>query len=248
MPLRPRGLPLHGAHAGGRHARRGGRRPDGGRERRQGQDEGARRGRRAHDRGGRARRAVRADPEGHARDPARRRRCWARPTWSSRRATAGGGHAAGRRAAAERPGASRPSSSTRSSRPSIPQTREAFQRLGEGALGARSRTAAAQDLNDAFGNFEGFAVDGAEAADGARRAGPGRAPARAQHRRGVRRAQRAPGRAARADRELEAHLRGHRLARRGAGRDLRDLPDLPRRVEGHRWRGSRTSRARPTRS
>ena len=87
-----------------------------------------------------------------------------------------------------------------------------------------------------------------QAAAGARRAERRRARPDQEHRPGVRRDQRAPRRAARADRQLEADLRGHRLPRRGPGRDVRDLPDLPRRVARPPWRGSRTSRATPTRS
>ena len=112
-----------------------------------------------------------------------------------------------------------------------PETRQAF-RDWVTELSAAIKDGRGQDLNDAFGNFEGFAVDGAKLMTVLDEQNV------AVHRlvkntgAGVRRDQRAPRRAARADRELQAHLRGHRLARRGAGRDLRDLPDLPRREQG----------------
>ena len=53
-----------------------------------------------------------------------------------------------------------------------------------------------------------------------------------QRRRGVRRTVRAPGPAARADRDCEHGLPDDREAQRRAGRDLPDLPDLPARVAG----------------
>ena len=112
-----------------------------------------------------------------------------------------------------------------------PETRQAF-RDWVTELSAAIKDGRGQDLNDAFGNFEGFAVDGAKLMTVLDEQNV------AVHRlvrntgAGLWRDQRAPRRAARADRELEAHLRGHGLARRGAGRDVRDLPDLPGREQG----------------
>ena len=65
-----------------------------------------------------------------------------------------------------------------------------------------------RDLNDAFGNLSGLLGRRRQAAAGARRAGAGGAPPREEHRRGVRRDQRAPGRPAPAGRELQQHVRG----------------------------------------
>ena len=170
-------------------------------------------------------------PKDTPRDPPRRRRCSARPTWSSRPATGAAGMLddGGRLANAQVEDTVELDEIFTAF---DPDTRQAFQRLGQGARRARSRTAAAQDLSDAFGNFEGFAVDGAKLMQVLDEQNVAVHRLVKQHRRGVRGDQRAPRRAARADRELEADLRGHRVARRGAGRDVRDLPDLPRREQG----------------
>ena len=119
-------------------------------------------------------------------------------------------------------------------------TRTAFQEwvseLSKAIEGGRG-----QDLNDAFGNIEGFAVDGATLLEELERAGDGGPAAGAQHGPRVRRDQPARGRPAPADRELQQHVRSHGLARRGAGRHLPGVPNLPRRVEGHACRGCRPS-------
>ena len=236
----PGGLPLHRPHARGGDARRGGRRADGRRERRQGEDEGARRGRRAHDRRGPARRAVRADPEGHARDP---------PAEDAARRDLPGAHAGqqGRRhARRRRPARQRPGRGHGRARRDLHRVRPGHapgvQGLGQGAR-RRDQGRPRPGPERRVRQLRGLRGRRREAHAGARRAERRRAPARQEHRRRVRGDQRAPRRAARPDRQLEAHLRGHRVARRGARRDVRDLPDLPRRDARRRWRGSRTSRA-----
>src|SRR5680860_64987 len=80
---------------------------------------------------------------------------------------------------------------------------------------------------------------------GARHPGPG-----ARHRRGVRRAHRAPGPAAASDRKLQPRVRDHRLARPRAGRHLRRVPHVPARDPGnvapaHRVRPEHRPAGRP---
>ena len=72
-----------------------------------------------------------------------------------------------------------------------------------------------------------------DAAEDPERAGRRRAPPDQEHRCGVRRRERAPGRAAPAGRQLQQHVLGHGLAGPRAGRDHPRVPHLPRRVEGH---------------
>ena len=84
VPLKPEGYRFKVAVPGGGDARRGGRRADRRRERGQGQDEGARRGRqRARSSSSRSTSSTRRSRRTRARSCARRR-CSARPTWSSR--------------------------------------------------------------------------------------------------------------------------------------------------------------------
>ena len=79
-----------------------------------------------------------------------------------------------------------------------PETRQAFRDWVK-ELPAAIKDGRGQDLNDAFGNFEGFAVDGATLMTVLDEQSAGRAPPGEQHGPGLRRDQRAAGRAARAD-------------------------------------------------
>ena len=187
-------------------------------------DKGGARTRRARDRP-----PVRADPEGHAGDPA--------PEDAARRDLRGA--APGRKSAGRSPTAAR--SRTRVE-PTVEldeiftafdqPTRAGVPGVGQGAGRAITKGRRGQDLNDAFGNFAGFAADGAEAAEGARRAEGRGAPPRPEHRARVRRDQRAPRRAARPDRQLEQVFEATASRDEALAETFRDLPDLPRRVEG----------------
>ena len=150
--------------------------------------------------------AVRADPEGHAGDPApedaaRRdlRRADARARRARRRCPRTGRCRTSQRLADGR------------ARRDLPRVRparraQAFQ-IWMQTAGAGDRAAAAQDLNDALGNLAPFAEDADAPAAHPERAGGRGAPARAQHRRGVRRADRARRPAALADHELQRRVR-----------------------------------------
>ncbi len=181
------------------------------------------------DRGHRAAVALRADARPTRGRSCARRRCWARPTSSSRRAAATpsrspeGGSLP--RVADLRHGRS----STRSSAPSTPR------RARRSRPGCRSRRAAiggyGRDLNDALGNLG--AVRRGRRRAGATSSTARRAPSRSlisQHRRGVRGADRARRPAALADRELQPRLPGHRVARRAAQGDVHRAADLRARV------------------
>ena len=125
---------------------------------------------------------------------------------------------------------SRRSSSTRSSRRS---TRRRARRssvwqqdLAEGIDG-RGR-----DFNDALGTLPGFAKDGADVLARPRQPGGRGQPARQEHRRDLRRADRERAAALEPDHLRGPRLRRHRVAAGRARRDDPDLPDLPRRVQG----------------
>ena len=225
------GLPLQGGLPRGRAARQGGGRPDGRREHRQGQGDGAGPGRPDHARRDGDRLALRADQGRHARDPAPEE-----PAGGDlRRAGAGPARRAGRCPTAARWRARTwrtPSSSTRSSATFDPRTRSYFQEWLHDA-GIASTGSYGSDLNDALGNaapfFEGGAdllrpLDDQEVA--------------------LRRVVRDTGRAfdadlarerpaARPGHERRRHLLGARLARRRAGGDVPDPADVPARDARH---------------
>ena len=199
------GLPLQGQVPRGHPARPGGRRADLGRERR------ARSRRRSPtERRASTETEIEMD-DAYAPIPATprrscaRRRCSARPTWSSRPATArqdaaptaaagrGAGVADGR-ARRDLPRAS-PPKTRRAFRPGWPSRGAAVER-GRRGPEQRARptsTPFAEDVDDVL-----KILDEQERGDAA---------ARARHGRGVRRAQRAPGPAARPDQQLEPRVR-----------------------------------------
>ena len=151
---KPEGYRVKVALPGGGHAGAGGRRAAGRRERRQGEEEGARQGRQRDDRGARAQGAVRAAAPRTRGRSCGRRRCSARPTWSWRRASARRPMLAGRRARCRGRRWSRRWSWTRSSRRSTSRRGMAFQEWVR-ELSAAIKGGRGQDLNDAFGNLEG---------------------------------------------------------------------------------------------
>ncbi len=205
------------------------------REHRQGEEEAARQGRRADDRRARDRSPSTPRSPRTRRRSCARRRSSARPTCELSPGHKGVGHRA--RTGADLPTGrwSGPRSWTRSSRRSTSR-RARRSRIGCPSSPRRSsitRPVRPRTSTTRSGTSPGFAVDGAKLPEDARRAGGSGPPSGQEHRRRVRRDQRAPGRAARPDPERQQRLRGHPVPRRGAGRDLLDLPDLPRRVQGH---------------
>ena len=97
-----------------------------------------------------------------------------------------------------------------------PRTRQAFQMWMQ--TQAQAIKGHGRDINDALGNLGPFAEDASEAVDILNRQEAARAAADLQHRRRVRRADRARRPAARADRELQPRVRHHRGARQRAAR------------------------------
>ena len=139
------------------------------------------------------------------------------------------------RAAARPRRCRRRSSSTRSSARS---TRRRARRSRCGCRRRRGRSrAAARDLNDALGNLAPFAEDTNELLEILNRQEGAVQRLVAQHRRGVRRADRARRPAARADRELQPRVRDDRRAqpascRRRSGRCRRSSASRARRSTG----------------
>ena len=233
VPLKPKGYRFHTSFAEAAQLAHGGRRADLRRAGRQGQDDRARQAdRAARDVDDPARVALRAAAVGRARRSCARRRCWARPTSSSRRARQRAeADPGGRRRWPTSQVSRRRSSSTRSCARS---TRRRARRSRTGCRRRRRRsTAAGRTSTTRSATSAPFAEDTRDA----RRhpqppAGRGRAADR-QHRRRLRRADRARRPAALADRELQHGVRDHRRARRASSRR-----------RSSRCRRSRTSRAR----
>ena len=157
-----------------------------------------------------------------------RRRCWARPTSSSRRAR--------RSARPIKEGGILPASQvspTGRARRDLPLVRRAHaaQRSRSGCRRRRRRsTAAGSDLNDAFGNLGPFADDASELVDILNRQQGAVQRLISRHRRGVRRADRARRPAALADRELQHRVRHDRVARPGAPAGVHRAADVRARV------------------
>ena len=180
-----------------------------GREGRQGAQGRAERGHRAHRRGRGDRLALRADLQGHARGPAPEDAAGG----DLRRARAG---QPGRRRRARCPtAAALPRGQVADTvqldeilRTFDPETRERFSTWLDQQ--GRSATGNGEAINDALGNLTPFAENTDDVLEGAARPERRDPPARAQHRRGVQRADRAPRPAARADPELEPGVGDHR--------------------------------------
>ena len=128
-----------------------------------------------------------------------------------------------------------------------PETRDAPSRRGCSSRPSRS-TAAAQDISDALGNLAPFAEDTDKLLRDPQLAGRRRAPARAQHRRGLRRAQRArrPARR-RSSRTPTASSRRPRSATRSSQETFRALPTFERESDAHGPPPHGVRRATPTR-
>ena len=156
----------------------------------------------------RARVAVRAAALATPARSCARRRCWARPTSSSRRAVATRAPVPEGRHAGRSRRSPTPSSSTRSSARSTP--RRARRSRPGCRTQARGIGGYGRDLNDALGNLAPFAEDTAQLLEILNRRRAAVRSLVSQHRRGVRRADRARRPAAVADRELQPRVRDDR--------------------------------------
>ena len=245
VPLTPKGYRVTASFTRGRPARDAGRRAHRRRARRAGQVDRARRGDRAL-----ARRAASSTPSTRRCPPTRarscaRRRCSARPTWSSRRAPDGAPPVPeGGRLADGRVGETVELDEVL--RALDPETRVAFQAWMQ--TQAEALDGHGRDLNDALGNLAPFAEDAGRLVRRAPPPGRRAAPRRREHRRGVRGADGARRPAARADRERRRRVPAprRRATARWPPRSWRCRPSRPSRSGP--CAGSRASCATRTRS